>query len=100
VLAEFHLNDFEAKPMNVKKTYEVILEECRGREDWKIFNSKNFHALRHTYATTLLASGVPVTDVSKVLGHAKVSTTYDVYSHAIPQNMNVISDKISLEFLK
>jgi integrase len=100
MFVEFDINNFVAKPMSEKKKYKVILEECRKREDWKIFNSKNFHALRHTYATTLLASGVPVTDVSKVLGHAKVSTTYDIYSHAMPKNLNMIADKIALAFLK
>lgn len=98
--AEFHINNFEAKPLSTKEKLKVTLENCRQREDWKIFNAKNFHTLRHTYATTLLASGVPVADVSKVLGHAKVSTTYDVYSHASPENLNAIVDKNSNAFLK
>jgi integrase len=42
------------------------------------------HGLRHTMATLLLSSGKPVSVVSERLGHAKVSMTYDVYSHVIP----------------
>jgi integrase len=42
------------------------------------------HDLRHTHATFLLLDGVPVTLVSKRLGHAKVSITLDTYSHILP----------------
>ena len=41
------------------------------------------HDLRHTYATTALRQGVPVEVVSKVLGHAKVSITLDIYRHVL-----------------
>jgi integrase/recombinase XerD len=39
------------------------------------------HWLRHTYATDLLRRGTPVEVVRKLLGHASVATTIDVYSH-------------------
>jgi site-specific recombinase XerD len=32
------------------------------------------HALRHAYASRLLAAGVPIARVSKLLGHASVTT--------------------------
>lgn len=41
------------------------------------------HALRHTYATLALSNGVPVTIVSKVLGHANPAITLKVYAHAL-----------------
>src|SRR5262245_47502144 len=43
-----------------------------------------FHALRHTHASLLLASGLPVLTVSKRLGHSKASMTLDVYGHLMP----------------
>ncbi len=43
-----------------------------------------FHDLRHTFATYMLRHGVAVMDVSAMLGHGKVSTTYNLYAHAIP----------------
>lgn len=97
---EFSLNNFTAKPMSVKKSYETILKECRQSPDWKQFKYRNFHSLRHTFATTLLANGVPITDVSRALGHARVSTTLDIYSHAIPENNKLISEKISYALLQ
>ena len=43
----------------------------------------NPHAFRHTMASILINSGKDVVSVSKRLGHAKVSTTTDIYSHVI-----------------
>jgi integrase len=39
------------------------------------------HDLRHTCATLLLANGVPLALVSKVLRHSQVSITIDLYGH-------------------
>ena len=43
----------------------------------------NPHAFRHTAASVLIAHGTDVVTVSKLLGHSKVSTTEDIYSHVI-----------------
>lgn len=42
------------------------------------------HDLRHTWATLALAAGVHPKVVQERLGHANVSITLDVYSHATP----------------
>lgn len=42
-----------------------------------------FHDLRHLHATTLIDAGVPVTTVAARLGHAQVSTTTNIYAHAV-----------------
>ena len=39
------------------------------------------HWCRHTYATGLLRAGTPVEVVSRLLGHASVTTTVEVYGH-------------------
>ena len=41
------------------------------------------HLLRHTQASILIASGQPVNSVSKRLGHSQVSTTMNIYAHAL-----------------
>lgn len=46
--------------------------------------NKNIHTFRHTAATYLLEKGVPVAEVSNLLGHADAATTYGMYVHAIP----------------
>ncbi len=39
------------------------------------------HDLRHSCASNLLASGVPMKEIQEWLGHSNYSTTADVYSH-------------------
>lgn len=40
-----------------------------------------FHAMRHACATLLLEQGEELSVVSRILGHADLSTTADVYAH-------------------
>ncbi len=41
-----------------------------------------FHDLRHTFASHLIVDlAVDVTQVSRILGHARVTTTLDIYAH-------------------
>lgn len=40
-----------------------------------------FHDLRHSYATWLVSDGVPINDAQLLLGHARASTTLDLYTH-------------------
>jgi len=47
-----------------------------------------FHDLRHTAATLLLLSRVPVAEVSEMLGHADPSITYRVYAHTLRQGQH------------
>lgn len=44
------------------------------------------HKFRHTQASLLIASGVDILTISKRLGHAKVSTTMDIYSHQLAKS--------------
>lgn len=43
-----------------------------------------FHALRHTCATLMLQSGIHPKVVAERLGHSRISTTLDIYSHVMP----------------
>jgi integrase len=47
-------------------------------------NTIRLHDLRHTHATLALMAGIHPKVISERLGHAKVSITMDVYSHALP----------------
>lgn len=50
------------------------------------------HDLRHTFATIALANGVNIANISVLLGHEKISTTYDIYSHPLPENDRKVAD--------
>lgn len=57
----------------------------------------NFHSLRHTHATMLLEAGANIKDIQKRLGHSRLSTTMDIYSHvteSIEQNTVDIFESI------
>lgn len=43
-----------------------------------------FHDLRHSHATQLLKHKIHAKVVSERLGHARISTTLDIYSHVLP----------------
>ncbi len=45
---------------------------------------RGFHHTRHTAAKMLLADGVPLNEVSFILGHSNPSTTSDVYGEFVP----------------
>ena len=40
-----------------------------------------FHALRHTYASLCVAAGIAPLQLSRFMGHAKVTTTLAIYTH-------------------
>ncbi len=65
-------------PMNpdnfVKRSYKPLLERAR-------LPQMPFHCLRHTFATLMMPNGHPKV-VQEMLGHSRVSTTLDIYSHA------------------
>ncbi len=41
------------------------------------------HILRHTYVSLLIASGVSIKEISRRVGHSKLSTTCNIYSHCV-----------------
>ena len=43
----------------------------------------SLHGLRHTSATLLISGNLDVKTISARLGHANISTTLDIYSHAL-----------------
>lgn len=65
------------KPDSVYDLVDRLRRELAGRvpEGWTP------HWFRHSHATALLLSGVPVHVVSRRLGHADVQTTLNTYAH-------------------
>ena len=62
----------------------VLKRHLRGK--LKVTNG-HLHMFRHTFATRQLQAGVPVTVVSKILGHGSISTTLDIYAHVLAEHM-------------
>jgi integrase len=54
-----------------------------------------FHQLRHTAATLMLEAGVPLHEVSRMLGHSSVAITGDIYGHRTPSGRKEASRKLA-----
>jgi hypothetical protein len=62
----------------VSRSFKPLLEKAG------LLPSTRFHDLRHTAATLLTSRNVNPMIVQEVLGHASISITLDLYSHAFP----------------
>lgn len=51
----------------------------------------HLHALRHTFATMLLESGIQPKIAQEILGHSNVTTTLNIYSHVVPEVLNGVA---------
>lgn len=60
------------KSFDINKRLAIV---CRNLE----IPVLSYHKMRHTFASLGLNAGVPVKEISKILGHKKVSTTLDIY---------------------
>lgn len=87
--------DDEGRPLPVYRRNEQGAEVDEDGRPFSRMNKKprvrkhyaglKYHELRHTQATLLLANGTPIKTVQGRLGHAKASTTLDIYGHAMPE---------------
>lgn len=57
-------------------------------------NHIRVHDLRHSHATLLYKLSVPIKVASVRLGHARVSTTLDTYTHIAHNDTNEVSNKL------
>ena len=58
----------------LNKHYKKSLVDCG-------FPDMRFHDLRHSCASFLVSNSIPINTVSQILGHSKISTTLDIYTH-------------------
>lgn len=56
---------------------------------------RSIHHCRHTFATLALSEGVPLPQVSGILGHSRSSITLDIYSHWLPTHQKAARDTLS-----
>ncbi len=62
-------------------------------------NHITFHMLRHTFASELVAQGVPLKVVQEFLGHASIRTT-EIYTHLLPSRNQAEIQKLKYNFKK
>lgn len=55
----------------------------------------HLHECRHTAATVMLTNGVPIEVVSKILGHADIRMTANVYAHLLDRHLEPAVEVVS-----
>lgn len=73
-------------PMQAYRMFKLLLKRAGLRD-------QRFHDLRHATASLLLAWGLDLGQVSKLLRHSSVAITNDVYGHLYQQTSQEIADK-------
>jgi len=53
------------------------------------------HQFRHSHATLLLQKGIMINEVSRRLGHSKVSTTLNIYTHTNFEQEKIVQSTIN-----
>lgn len=62
------------EPRRIQYRFHKILKECS-------IDRKNFHVLRHTFATRCVEANIDIKTLSEILGHSSVSITMNRYVH-------------------
>lgn len=75
------------EPRTMQNHYKKILEEAG-------VSYKNFHALRHTYATNCIEEGADVKSLSEMLGHSNVQVTMNYYVHPSMDTKRRYADRL------
>lgn len=55
---------------------------------------RNFHALRHTFATRAIECGVDVKTLSEILGHKNATITLNRYTHSLTEHKRNMMNRI------
>ena len=63
------------EPLAYRYDYKMVLVKC-GIE------YKNYHQLRHTFATNCIGVGMDAKSLSEVLGHSSIGITLSLYVHS------------------
>lgn len=81
------------EPRTYQSRYKMYLQ--KGRIPYR-----NFHALRHTFATKCIELGVDIKSLSEILGHSSVTITLNRYVHSSmdlkQQQINKLEQLVSL----
>jgi len=58
------------------------------------------HDLRHSHASLLVELGFTPLEIAERLGHEKIETTLNTYSHLYPNKQAQLADRLDGEFTK
>ena len=79
--------DSPLDPATCRKRLQAILKHAGCKK-------VSFHALRHTFVSTALESGMDVKTLSTIIGHVSAETTLNIYSHITDEMRQAAAAKI------
>ncbi|MCM1541025.1 MAG: site-specific integrase [Blautia sp.] len=63
------------EPRTLQYAFKAVLKKCK-------LEDRNFHSLRHTFATNCVELGFDIKTLSELLGHSSVNFTLNKYVHS------------------
>ncbi|WP_240627884.1 tyrosine-type recombinase/integrase [Streptomyces scopuliridis] len=81
---EFLFRNAKGEPIHSSRFYEQIWRPAIAKA--KLSKGTGPHALRHAYASLLIAAGESVKVVSERLGHTNAAMALNIYSHLFPES--------------
>ena len=59
-----------------------------------------FHELSHSHASLLVEMGFTPLEIAERLGHERIETTLNTYSHLYPDKQDRLADRLEEEYYK
>lgn len=84
----------EFKPLRLAHPNEVLTSMCQKFG----FTEIKFHGLRHTHASMLFAAGATMKEVQERLGHSRIETTMNIYTH-LTEDVKVETQNKFIEYM-
>ena len=75
------------EPRSFQCVYKKAIENCK-------IQYRNFHCLRHTFATRCIRVGMDIKSLSEVLGHSDVNITLNRYVHSSYDSKKKFMEKL------
>lgn len=80
----------------VEPAENVYYRESDIRSKWRPIITP--HAIRHNYATMCWEAGIDAYTTMRLMGHASIKTTMDIYTHLNDRQMDRIAEKVEIVF--
>lgn len=78
-----------ASYQDLKRTYDKVLKRA-GIEPFGL------HSIRHYFASVCIANKIGMFELSRMLGHGKVSVTMDIYGHLMEEQFNEMRNLLNV----
>lgn len=77
-------------PRTYQYEYKVFLKRCG-------IDYRNYHSLRHTFATRSVECGMDIKSLSEIMGHANSIITLSKYTHSMIEHKRQMLNKMALK---